>query len=332
MRVTEVARGLARRSFGHLLVLAAVFAIMLAALAALPSATQAADGERLLVANLRGHALLIVDPARPDGARQITLPGGPHELLRLPDGRVAVSLEQSGIVALVDLDTGAVESLATGGLPHGLALQHTSEGDRLLVTDRDRDALRHFVIGGAPSTWREVESTRMSGWPHAVVARADGAVAVARASDAMLSLDGHDVPVSALPETVALSSDGAWIATAGAVGGEVHVFGWDGATQMDVQVGGRPVRTVFSPDGSLVAVALSASSGVALVDRAGGVRTVAVAGTPDGLAFSLDGTRLYAADMSGGRVTVVEVATRRVLAVMSVGRSAGSLMVLAPAR
>ena len=112
----------------------------------------------------------------------------------------------------------------------------------------------------------------------------------------------------------------------------MHVVGWDGSFDVEAQVGGRPVRTVFSPDGSLVAAALSASSSVALVDRAGGVRTVAVAGTPDGLAFSSDGARLYAADMAGGRVTVIEVATGRALAVMPVGRSAGSLMVLAPAR
>lgn len=332
MRVTKVGRWLWRSMADHLLVIAIVLAIALVTLAALPSATQASGDERLLVADLRGHTLVILDPARPDAARRIALPGGPHELLRLPDGRVAVSLEQSGVIAFVDLDTGGVEALTTGGLPHGLAVQRTREGDRLLVTDRDRDAVRRFVIGGAPSTWREVEAIPTSGWPHAVVVRADGAVAVARASAAMLSLDGRDVPVSVLPETVALSPDGARIATAGATGGAVHVVGWDGSFDVEAQVGGRPVRTVFSPDGSLVAAALSASSSVALVDRAGGVRTVAVAGTPDGLAFSSDGARLYAADMAGGRVTVIEVATGRALAVMPVGRSAGSLMVLAPAR
>lgn len=332
MRGTRIGRW--RRRAPAVLALASALAALaaLTASAALPPATRAAPGERLLVADLRGHALVILDPARPDGARRIALPGGPHELLRLPDGRVAVSLEQAGVVALVRLDTGAVESLTTGGLPHGLAVQRTPEGDRLLVTDRDRDAVRRFVIGGAPATWREVESVPAPGWPHAVVARDGGAVAVARARDALLSVDGRGVPVSALPETVALSPDGARIATAGAAGGAVHILGWDGVTQVEARVGGRPVRTVFSPDGSLVAAALSASSRVALVDRAGGVRAVAVAGTPDGLAFSSDGRRLYASDMAGGRVTVVEVASGRPLAVVPAGRSAGSLIVLAPAR
>lgn len=332
MPLAEAVHRLRRSLAGHLLGGVVALAVLLAILGGWPSTTQAASGERLLVADLRDHALLIVDPTRPDRARRIELPGGPHELARLPDGRVAVSLEQSGIVALVDLDTGVVESLETGGLPHGLAVQEAADGDRLLVTDRERDLLRRFVIGGSPSTWRELEPTAARGWPHAVVARADGAVAVVRASAAMLTVDGRDIPVSTLPETVALSSDGTRIATAGAVGGEVHVVGWDGSGEIDVMVGGRPVRTVFSPDGSLVAAALSASSSVALVDRAGGVRMVTVAGTPDGLTFSADGARLFAADMAGGRVTVVDVSTRRVLAVMSVGRSAGSLMVLPPAR
>ena len=112
----------------------------------------------------------------------------------------------------------------------------------------------------------------------------------------------------------------------------MHIVRWDGTGRVDAMVGGRPVRTIFSPDGSLVAAALSAASGVALVDREGGVRTVNVAGTPDGLAFSADGTRLYAADMAGGRVTVVEVASGRTMAVFPVGISAGSLLVLPPAR
>ena len=214
---------------------------------------QAADGERLLIADLRGRALVILDPMRPDAARRIPVSGGPHEVLRLPDGRVAVSLEQAGAMAVVDLDSGGVETIATGGLPHGLALQRDAEGDRLLVTDREHDSLRRFVIGGPAVTWREVALTHMSGWPHAVVARDDGTFAVARARDAVLQIGGREMGVSSLPETVALSPDQA---------------------RVDATVGGRTVRTIFSPDGSLVAAALSAASGVALVDREGGVRTV----------------------------------------------------------
>lgn len=332
MPLVHVARGCWRLVSDHLLVLAIILAIALVTLAALPSATQAADGEHLIVADLRGRALVILAPTRPEAARRIAVPGGPHELLRLPDGRVAVSLEQTGAIAVVDLESGDVETLSTGGLPHGLALQRDTEGDRLLVTDREHDTVRRFVIGGAASTWREVSAVHASGWPHAVVTRGDGKMAVVRASDAVLQIDGRELGVSSLPETVALSPDQARVATAGATGGAVHIVGWDGTGRVDAAVGGRPVRTIFSPDGTLVAAALSATSSVALVDREGSVRTVSVTGTPDGLAFSADGTRLFAADMAGGRVTVVEVASGRTLAVISVGISAGSLLVLPAAK
>jgi DNA-binding beta-propeller fold protein YncE len=332
MPLVRVARRCWRLVSDHILVLAIILAIALVTLAALPSATQAADGEHLLVADLRGSALVILDPTRPEAARRIAVPGGPHELLRLPDGRVAVSLEQAGTIAVVDLESGEVETLSTGGLPHGLALQRDADSDRLLVTDREHDTVRRFVIGGAASTWREVSAVHASGWPHAVVTRGDGTMAVVRASDAVLQIDGREVGVSSLPETVALSPDQARVATAGATGGAVHIVGWDGTGRVDAAVGGRPVRTIFSHDGTLVAAALSATSSVALVDREGGVRTVSVVGTPDGLAFSANGTLLYAADMAGGRVTVVEVASGRTLAVISVGISAGSLLVLPAAK
>ncbi|TAK77543.1 MAG: hypothetical protein EPO16_05195 [Dehalococcoidia bacterium] len=319
------------RSVGYSLLIGVAFTGALLSLGLFASAPVSGD-ERLVVADLRGHALVVIDPARPDEARRISLPGGPHELLQMPDGRIAVSLEQSGAVAIVDIESGAIESLETGGLPHGLALQRTLEGDRLLVTDREHDAVRRFAVGSAASTWNELEAIAVAGWPHAVVAGSGGSVAVARARDSMLSMDGRDIAVSALPETLALAPDGDRFATAGAMGGAVQIVNRDGSVEQDVPVGGRPVRAAFSPDGALVAVALSASSEVALVDRAGGVRRVVVAGTPDGLAFSTDRRRLFAGDMAGGRVTVVEVTTGRVLAVIGAGVSAGSLIVLDRAR
>ena len=85
-------------------------------------ATVSPSGEpdgRLLVADLRGRALIVVDLAQAAEPLRIALPGGPHELLELPDGRIVASLEQSGALAVVDLASGAVERIETGGLPHG---------------------------------------------------------------------------------------------------------------------------------------------------------------------------------------------------------------------
>jgi len=309
-----------RRLPGDLPLLAAAVGLAALALVA-PSWLGGTEGTslprgELLVADLRGHALVAVD--LPSGeARRIELPGGPHELLPLPDGRVVASLEQAGRLAVVDVTLGAVETVETGGFPHGLAYLDGT----LLVTDRAIDATRHFDI----KTWRESGAVAAGSTPHAVAA-GPNYVAVASAGDDTLRIDGRALPVSALPETVAVSPDGLRLAVAGAFGGRVQVFASDGASLLDVPLGDRPVRAVFSPDGRSLAVALSASGEVALVDEAGSVRRVATGGVPDGLAFDAGGTRLFVSDMAGGHVSLVELASGRVVWRAHLGESAGALL------
>ncbi|MGE3962150.1 MAG: YncE family protein [Dehalococcoidia bacterium] len=276
--------------------------------------------EPLLVADLRGHALLVVDPAHPEDARRIELPGGPHELLRLPDGRVLVSLEQSGALAAVDLATGAVEVVDVGGLPHGLAL----DGGTVLVTDRSVDAIRRFDL----ESWRELEAIGSGAWPHAVAVVPSGAVAVTSAEPGSVRVGEVETRVGATTETLAVRADGA-VAAAAATDGIVALVGADGVLLGRWEVGGRPVRVAFSPDGGTLAVALSAGHGVALIEGER-VRRVAVEGVPDGLAFSVDGRIVYVSDVFGGAVTAVDARSGAVRAVMHVGESTGALMVARP--
>ena len=107
----------------------------------------------------------------------------------------------------------------------------------------------------------------------------------------------------------------------------LQVFDSDGGLLLDVTLGGRPVRVVFSPDGGTIAVALSAAHEVALVDLHGGVRRVAVWGVPDGLAFSADGARLYASDVTAGALTAIDPLAGVVTATFDVGESTGALLV-----
>jgi DNA-binding beta-propeller fold protein YncE len=274
--------------------------------------------EPLLVADLRGHALLVLDPSEPEAMRRIALPGGPHELLRLPDGRVVVSLEQSGALAIVDVGSGTVDLLEVGGEPHGLAL----DGANLLVTDRSVNAIRRFDV----SDWSERSSIPVDAWPHAVGIGVSGELIVASASAGTLAIGQDHHQTGATTETVAVALDGR-IATASALDGVVSVFGADGALEATYAVGGRPVRVMFAPDGASLAVALSASHAVAIVED-GRAEIVAIEGVPDGLAFSTDGTTLFASDVYGGRVTAVSVSERRVTAVMRVGVSTGAMLVL----
>ncbi len=299
---------------------AAVLAFALLSLALRPAEAREAPRETLVVADLRGRALVLIEPTEPGGARRIPLPGGPHELLRLPDGRVVVSLEQAGQIALVDLTTGEVRAHAVGGYPHGLALDASGA---LLVTDRAAEAVRRFAF----DPWVEHVSTPAAGWPHAVAVTPDGEVVVALASTDAIQVGPMRVDAPALSETVAIAPDGR-IATAGAMDGVVAVYTPDGRPLDRYEVGGRPVRVAFDASGSKLAVALSAGGGVALIED-GTVRTVRVAGVPDGLAFSSDGARVYVSDVAGGYVTAVDVRDGEVVAAIAVGLGTGAILATA---
>ncbi len=274
---------------------------------------------RLIVADLRGDALVVIDlgGARP---RHIALPGGPHELLQLPDGRIVASLEQAGVLAVIEIDSGAVEIVVTGGLPHGLGY----DAGTLFVTDREAGAVRRMIVDG----WSELAPLPAAEMPHAVAVLAGGTIAVANAGDDTLQLGDRLIAVSALPETVATDRDGLRVAIVGALGGALDVFAADGSPLLHVALGGRPVRAIFGPRGERIAVALSAEASVALVDMSGGVRRVPVGGVPDGLAFDASGRYLFVSDLSRGAVSVVDVLRGEVTQHFDAASSAGALLVL----
>lgn len=279
---------------------------------------EAAPHGTLLVADLRGHALIEVD-LETRAQRRIELPGGPHELLALPDGRIVASLEQAGALAVIDRTSGAVTVLDTGGLPHGLAQLDGA----LLVTDRAVNATRRFTL----EDWREQRPLEGGTTPHAVAAGPDY-VAIASAGDDAVRVGGAAWPVSALPETVAISADGTRMAVAGAFGGGVHIFAANGAPLAELDLGGRPVRVIFAPDGRTVAVALSAAGQVAMINTAGDVDRLAVGGVPEGLAFDATGRWLFASDIAGGAVSAIDLARGGVAWRLEVGESAGALLLL----
>jgi DNA-binding beta-propeller fold protein YncE len=229
-----------------------------------------------------------------------------------------VSLEQSGALALVDVATGATQVVDVGGMPHGLAL----DGPVLLVTDRSRDAIRRFDV----TDWSELSPLAAEAWPHAVAVGASGEIVVASAAAGTLAIGDDHHHTGSVTETVAVAPDGR-VATASAYEGIVSVFDRDGVLLATYDVGGRPVRVMFAPDGTSIAVALSAAHAVAII-QGRRVDIVEVDGVPDGLAYSRDGAFLFASDVYGGRVTAVSLEERVVQAVMRVGVSTGAMLVL----
>jgi DNA-binding beta-propeller fold protein YncE len=301
--------------------LAALAGILVLATLWLAAPTSAAGDSpfdhTLLVADLRGHALVILQPGA--DPRRIPLPGGPHELIRLPDGRIAVTLEQYGSIALVEVDTGTVEAHRTGGYPHGIDLYD----ETLYVTDRAAGAVRRFAL----DPWRELHPLPTGDWPHAVRVLPDGRIVVANALSDTLQIGVGHHPASALPETVAFSPDGRHIATAGAHGGHIEVFDLEGNRTARWHTGGKPVRVLYAPDGALAA-ALAAAGAVALISPQGQLSIIEVGGIPDGLAFSPDGTHLYVGDIHAGTLTTVEVRTGSITLTSRVGESVGALLTL----
>ena len=283
-----------------------------------PSPRRPPDG-RLIVADLRGDALVVIDLG---GAppRHIALPGGPHELLRLPDGRIVASLEQAGALAVIEIDSGTVETVVTGGSPHGLGYP----AGTLFFTDRDASAVRRLIVDG----WSELAPLPAADMPHAVAVLTGGTIAVASAGEDALQLGDRSIAVSALPETVAADRDGLRVAIAGALGGALDVFAADGSPVLHVALGGRPVRVIFGPQGERIAVALSAQASVALVDMSGAVRRIPLSGVPDGLAFDASGRYLFVFDISRGVISVVDVPRGDVIQHFDSGSSAGALLVL----
>ena len=201
---------------------------------------------------------------------------------------------------------------------HGLALHDGV----LLVTDRAVNQVRRFRLDG----WYELDPVQTAEWPHAVRVTPTGGVAVATAVAGRLDVDGVGQVVGRTTETLDVRSDGA-IAVAAATDGVVAVYDDAFALEGRWDVGGRPVRVLFSPDGATLAVALSAAGAVALID-AGGPRIVPVAGVPDGIAFSSDGAQVYASDLYRGAITVVEVATGSTRIVEGIGEATGALLPL----
>ncbi|MEI7924969.1 MAG: YncE family protein [Chloroflexota bacterium] len=302
------------------LVAAFLTVVLLAALflAPRPVPIVEAPALTLAIADLRGQALVIANTGDPSSAQRIPIPGGPHELVALADGRLVASLEQYGALAVVDPTTGDVRELRVGGTPHGLALR---EGV-LYVTDRSADAIRRFTVG----SWQELTPLTAGAMPHIVATTDEGAVVIANAADDTLTIGERTVPVSHVPESIAIGERGV-VATAGSIGGALQLFDARGASLASYDLGGRPVRLQYDPAGRVLVAALSADGGVAVLER-GEVRRIAVGGVPDGLAFSRDGRWLYVSDMYGGAVSVVDLQRSRVVERFAAGRSAGAILVL----
>lgn len=246
----------------------------------------------IAVANLRSEDLSLIELGPGGRAHTLSLPGAAHEMV-FAGGRLYATFPRDSL--LVEIDPGApgiLRERTLDGSPHGLALA----GDNLLVTLDDANALVTMDRGNLEERARQATGQT----PH-TVAFGDGTAYVVAARDARLQAFGlaHGEAVTgAMPESVALV--GAFVVTADHDAGTLSMFQREGLEPAGrIVLGGQPVRVV-AYDSTHVAVSLSATGEVALVDLVAKkvTRRVRVGPYPDGIC--LDPASTFAAVATNG--------------------------------
>ncbi|MCC7364253.1 MAG: hypothetical protein IT303_07750 [Dehalococcoidia bacterium] len=270
----------------------------------------------LVVANLRGESLTVLDIGR-QASHGLALFGPPHEIATA-GGRLYITLGRAD--ALVEVDPSAPGVLRRvefpGGTPHGVAI----DGAHLHVTLDDTDEL----VRMDPATLAETGRTATGDTPHAVAA-AGGAVFVTESrANTLRGPDGASYPTRELPESVALTDR--YVVTANAAARTLTVFERANlAVSRNFELPGSPVR-VIALGGDRVAVSLGDAARVYIVDVAEGnvVRKLDVADRPDGLCLSPDAAYLAVVSNAEDTVQVFATASWDEAATYDVGDGPGS--------
>lgn len=253
---------------------------------------------------VEGASLTVID--LDTRAVRTTVPLGewerPHGIAFLPGGRVAVTAERDSAVAVVDLETGAIEAAPTGAaMSHMLAL--SPDG-------------RYAYTGNM-----------MSASVSKVDLRDLRTVATAA--------------VGPVPEAVAVHPTTGEVWAASQEAGRVTVLDGGTLEEVGTAaVGGRPIRVAFTPDGSRALVTSVVSSELTVFDAAtrervgvvrlpNGPKTAndAAAGVPGGASalpigviVSPDGQTAWVALMGRDQVAEVDLESLSVIRYLDVGR------------
>ncbi len=251
-------------------------------------------------------------------------------------GVAYVSSEKDNALAIVDLKTLTVTgSLATCKRPRHL--QRSANGTQMLVACTDSNQADIIDLASRKS----VGKLPLGNEPEAFDVSPDGkTVYVSNEDEGTLSFVDmatgqvrKSVPVGKEPEGVKASPDGKTVWVTSEVASLVHVIDTaTGQVLKNVKVGKRPRRMALTPDGSQLWVTneLGASvtvlstkdySTVATINfEVKGVRAADI--TPVGITMTRDGQRAFVALGKANHVAFVDVATRKVGALVLVGKRA----------
>lgn len=234
--------------------------------------------------------LLLLDPlALKTAPLEIVVGNHPAHVVTDPEGRRAfVTNSGDDTIAVVDLAAGrVVANIPTGDYPHGLRL--APDGRHLLVAN---------VQDGTVSL---IDIEKLS--------------------------EAARIPVGAAPVQVAFLPDGSRA--------YVSLRDEDAVAVVDVAaravlgripVGDGPIQLYATPDGSKVVVAnqgseATPSNEVSVIDVASGsVVTVKAGVGPHGVVISTDGAQAFVTNVNDGTLSVIDIATPKIIATYRVGK------------
>jgi YVTN family beta-propeller protein len=290
----------------------------------------------LVVTNKRPSTLTILDVA--SGRTLATLPtgAGPHEVVLSRDGRTAVVTDYGGrpagaTLTVVDVPSARVArtvSLGEYRAPHGLAFL---PGDSLVAVTSE--ATGHVVVVHVgEGAVRRAVPTRAGG-SHMVAVAADGASAFTgnMGSHSVSRLDlraGAYVrswPVPDVPEAIGVTPDGREVWVGSNALRRVSVLDVaTGAVTTAADSVGWPYRVLFTPDARTVLVPDMNRDELRFIDRATRreLGRLALPGAgPQGITLTPDGRHAFLSLSKQGRVAVIDVAARRVVATLAAGET-----------
>ena len=327
--------------------------VLIPAVALCLSFTRSAAAQRpgLIVLNKSEATASILDLA--DGRTVATMPvgDGPHEVAVSPDGRWAMAANYGGTtpghsLTLLDLRTRTVvRTIELGEFqrPHGMAW--LPDGKRVVVTSE----LAQAVIVVAAETGKIEKTIRTNvGGTHLLVLAKDGSRVwtsnINSGTNSLIDLERGVVVKTAAngkgPEAIDLSPDGKELWTADRPLNRLTVLDANTLDSLAAWPTGLfPNRLHFTPDGKWVLQSNAQSGTVSVYDAkartlAGTIafaydETIAKStmlnqfgrsATPLGILIAPDGKRAWVALAAHDRLAEVDIASRRVLRMLTAGR------------
>ncbi|MBI3826908.1 MAG: beta-propeller fold lactonase family protein [Candidatus Rokubacteria bacterium] len=289
------------------------------------------SGSATYVANNTDTTVSVIDNATNTVSATIAVGNNPIGLAISPDGRQAWVSMNAGQVKVIDTATNTVSAtIAVGAIPAGIAF--APDGARAYVVNEGANTVS--VVDTATRT--VLATVGVGSTPFNVALTPDGKYAYVTqlGSNAMAVIDTATNTVVATPnlgagtQGIAISPDGSRVYVTKPGAFDLKVLETATNTVVGVVNLGNTVRAVgISWDGSRVFVVHPNNNAVSVIDT-GTLTVVAtlVINSPNGVALSPDGTRLYVPQGGGvNAVTVVDVSPGgALLGVLPGGRLATS--------